>query len=224
MIKFDIITVLPDSFEYLNHSIIKRAADAKKIDIHIHDLRRWTTDKRRTVDDKPFSGGAGMLIKIEPIYKALKELGVYPSRDPKTKVYLTSAKGIKWNQTIAQNSSQDLERIVIICGRYEGIDHRVVEHLIDSEVSVGEYILSGGELASMILVDSITRLIPGVLGNEESLIEETSFNEDHTLFEYPQYTRPAVFKTDEGEEWGIPEILLSGDHAEVKKWKAENRK
>lgn len=220
--KFDIITVLPDSFEYFKHSIVKRAVDAKKIEINIHDLRTWTTDKRRTVDDKPFSGGAGMLIKVEPIYKALKELGVYPNRDSKTKVYLTSAKGAKWNQTMAQEASESLERIVIICGRYEGIDHRVVEHLIDGEISIGEYVLSGGELASMILVDSITRLIPGVLGNEESLLEETSFSSGDTISEYPQYTRPSVFKTDEGEEWSVPEILLSGDHAKVGKWKVEN--
>ncbi len=214
--QFDILTTFPSSFSYLNESILKRAQEKELVKIHIHDLRQWTTDKRKTTDDRPFGGGAGMLMKIEPIYKALKELGVYPNKNPNTKVILTSARGTLWNQSHAKECVQKFERLVIICGHYEGIDHRVVEHLIDEEISIGNYVLSGGEIPSMVLIDSITRLIPGVLGNEDSLAEEShnSLNE----IEYPQYTRPAGFITDEGESWNVPGILLSGDPKKVKEW------
>jgi len=221
-LKFDILTTFPESFSAIEQSITKRAVDKQIVEVNIHNLRDFTNDKHKTTDDSPFSGGAGMLMKIEPIYKALKHLGVYPVRDSKTKVILTSAKGDVWNQTKAKSFSQQLERVVIICGHYEGVDHRVVEQLIDEEVSIGGYVLSGGEIPAMVIVDSITRLIDGALGNSDSLQDE-SHNEGMNG-EYPQYTRPAIFKTDEGEEWGVPEILLSGDHKKIEEWKKENSK
>jgi tRNA (guanine37-N1)-methyltransferase len=218
--KFHILTLFPESFSYLEESIIKRAVKSGLIEIKIHNLRDWSTDKHKTVDDHPFGGNPGMLMKVEPIYLALKDLGFYPKNDPKKLVILTSAKGELWNQQLAKDYSASYDEVLIICGHYEGVDHRVVEHLIDKEISVGNYVLSGGELPSMIILDSMSRLIPGVLGNPDSLLEES--NNDSDMSEYPQYTRPANFQTQEGEEWATPEVLLSGNHAEIEKWKKEN--
>jgi tRNA (guanine37-N1)-methyltransferase len=215
--KFHILTLFPESFSYLQESIIKRAVKNGLIEIKIHNLRDWANDKHKTADDRPFGGNPGMLMKLEPIYKALKDLGFYPKNNPKKRVILTSAKGAVWNQQLAKAHSEDYEEILIICGHYEGVDHRVVEHLIDEEISIGNYVLSGGELPSMILIDSIARLVPGVLGNSDSLIDESNNISDES--EYPQYTRPASFNTDENEEWTVPEILLSGNHKEIEKWK-----
>lgn len=220
----DILTIFPDSFSYLQESIVKRAQQKGEVQINIYDLRKWTDDKRKTVDDKPFGGGAGMVLKVGPIYNALKDLGVYPERDDSEKIIITSAKGKKWGQGMAEGYSQQVSRLVIICGHYEGVDNRVVEHLVDAEISVGEFVLSGGELPAMIIVDSIIRLLPGVLGNSESLEEETSFVEGGVLKEYPHYTRPEHFSTEEGESWSVPGVLLSGDHSEIKKWQKRNRK
>lgn len=230
--QFDIITLFPKQMEAIfNESILKRGQQSGKIQINIHDLRKWTADERKTVDDRPFGGGPGMLMMVEPIYKALKELGVHTRytnkadfiEQPisKTKVILTSARGETWNQNTAKKYSGEIERLVIICGHYEGVDHRVVEHLVDAEVSIGNYVLTGGELPAGVIVDSIARLVPGVLGNEESLKEEShSFLEDNSK-EYPQYTRPATFVTEEGDEWTVPDVLLSGNHAEIKKWQQQ---
>lgn len=220
--RFDILTTFPESFSALQQSIVKRAGEKGLVEINIHNLRDFTSDKHKTTDDSPFSGGAGMLMKIEPIYKALKQLGVYPTRDLKTKVILTSAKGVAWNQSLAAEWSIKLDRVVIICGHYEGVDHRVVEKLIDQEVSIGSYVLSGGEIPAMVIVDSVTRLIDGALGNSESLQDES--HSGGLSEEYPQYTRPATFQTEEGEEWGIPDILLSGDHKKIQEWKKTNSK
>lgn len=217
---FEIITAFPEAFSYFNESIIKRAKNNGVITINIHNLRDFTNDSRKTIDDRPYGGNPGMLIKVDPVYKALKYIGVYPARPKKTKVILTSAKGNKWTQKKAIEYKENLERIVIICGHYEGFDHRIEENLIDEEISLGEFILSGGEIASMALVDTITRLMPGVLGNSESL-EDESFN-TNGFIEYPQYTRPETFKTDEGKVWGIPEVLKSGNHKEIESWKKEN--
>ncbi len=219
---FDIITIFPDTLQAIsNESILRRAQDAGHIAINIHDLREWTTDERRTIDDRPFGGGPGMVMQIEPIYKALKSIGVYPDRDDRTKVVVTSAGGDMWEQSYAQSFSTDLDRLVIICGHYEGIDFRVVEHLADQEVSIGKYVLTGGELAAGVMVDSIARLIPGVLGNEESLAEESHSGIEK---EYPHYTRPAEFTSEEGDTWGVPDTLLSGNHAEIEKWRKQNSK
>lgn len=215
---FDIITLFPTQMEAIfNESILKRGQQAGKIQINIHDLRKWTADERKTVDDRPFGGGPGMLMMVEPIYKALKDLGVYPTRQENTKIVLTSAGGETWNQKLAQEYSENIERLVIICGHYEGVDHRVAEHLIDAEISIGNYVLTGGELPAGIIVDSISRLIPGVVGNENSIVEESHTDRDGK--EYPQYTRPSTFTTEEGEEWKAPEILLSGNHGAIKTWK-----
>lgn len=218
--QFDIITIFPNTLKQITaESILGRAQDSGKIRVKVHDLRDWTTNERKTIDDRPFGGGPGMVMQIEPIYKALKELGVYPTRPKSTKVVLTSAGGEQWNQTLAYEYAETLDRLVIICGHYEGIDHRVSEHLVDAELSIGNYVLTGGELAAGVLVDSIARLIPGVLGNEESLSEEshTGFNK-----EYPHYSRPAEFTTEEGDSWKVPDVLLSGNHAEIEKWRKQN--
>jgi tRNA (guanine37-N1)-methyltransferase len=220
---FDIITIFPDSFSALNESIVKRAQNVDKIRLNIWNLRNWTDDVHQSVDDKPYGGGAGMVMKVRPLYRALKDLQLYPKHDKKTKVTLTSAKGTKWNQSMAQTYSEKLERLVIICGHYEGVDHRVVQHLIDEEICTGDYVLSGGEIPAMTMVDSITRLIPGVLGNEESLTEETEFNESGVLSEYPHYTRPVIFETDEGKKWVVPDVLVSGNHEEIRKWREGQR-
>lgn len=220
--KFSIITAFPNSFAPLKESIVKRSQDKGLVEINIVDLRNFTDDSRKTIDDKPFGGGAGMLLQVEPVYRALKSIGVYPDRDERTRVLLTSARGFTWSQSQAEGFKDNFEHIVIICGHYEGVDHRVVEHLVDAEVSIGNFILSGGELASMIIVDSIVRLIPGVVGKEESVAIETEFTDEGKFIEYPHYSRPEVFKTDEGEEWGVPSVLLSGNHAEIEKWRKEN--
>lgn len=214
--RFDILTTFPDAFSYLNESIVKRAKEKNLVEIEVHNLRKWAEDKHKVTDDAPFGGGAGMVMKIEPIYKALKSLGVYPTRDSGTKVVITAASGAKWSQGVAKEFSQSLNRIVIICGHYEGIDQRVSDHFADYEISIGDYVLSGGELASMVIIDSITRLVDGVVGNPESIIEES-----HSAFEkeYPHYTRPATFITDEGLELKVPEILLSGDHKKIQDWR-----
>lgn len=216
--QFDVITLFPQQLEAVfNESILKRAQAAGKVTINIHDLRKWTKDERKTVDDRPFGGGPGMLMMVEPIYLALKELGVYPTRPDNTKVILTSAGGETWSQNLAQKYSSEIERLVIICGHYEGVDHRVAEHLIDAEISIGNYVLTGGELPAAVILDSIIRLIPGVVGNENSIVEES--HTDREGKEYPQYTRPATFITEEGEEWKTPDVLLSGNHREIQKWR-----
>ncbi len=220
--RFDILTTFPGSFSAIQESILKKASEKGLVEINIHNLRDYTLDKHKTTDDSPFGGGAGMLMKVEPIYRALKAIGVYPKKDNKTKIILTSAKGTTWNQSLAKEWSTNLDRVVIICGHYEGVDHRVVEHLVDMEVSIGNYVLSGGEIPAMILVDSISRLLKGVLGNEESIVNES--HSDNFELEYPQYTRPSTFNTEEGEQWNIPSILLSGDHKKIADWQKENSK
>lgn len=220
--RFDILTTFPGSFSAIQESILKKASEKGLVEINIHNLRDYTLDKHKTTDDSPFGGGAGMLMKVEPIYRALKAIGVYPRKDNKTKIILTSAKGTTWNQSLAKEWSTNLDRVVIICGHYEGVDHRVVEHLVDMEVSIGNYVLSGGEIPAMILVDSISRLLKGVLGNEESIVNES--HSDNFELEYPQYTRPSTFNTEEGEQWNIPSILLSGDHKKIADWQKENSK
>lgn len=218
--RFDILTTFPNSFSALQESIVKRAAQKGVVELYIHNLRDYALDKHKTTDDSPFGGGAGMLMKVEPIYRALKALGVYPKIDSNTRVVLTSAKGSEWSQSMAAEWSSSLKRIVIICGHYEGVDHRVAEKLVDLEVSIGSYVLSGGEIPAMVLVDSIVRLVDGAVGNKESLVNESHSSKFN--LEYPQYTRPALFNTDEGEFWSVPEILLSGDHKKIIDWQKNN--
>ena len=228
--QINIITIFPEIFkEVFETSIIARAQKKGIIKINVYDLRKWTTDNHKTVDEHPFGGGAGMVMMVEPLYKAVKEItktnisksNRTQSYLEKNRILLTSAKGQIFNQHKARELSS-LENITIICGHYEGIDQRVTDHIADEEISIGEYVLSGGEIPAMIIVDAITRLIPSSLGNPES-IQDESFTSDGEL-EYPQYTRPEVFKTDEDEVWAVPPTLLSGHHENIKKWKEENKK
>ncbi len=223
--KITIISAFPNAFSFLNESINKRAQEKGIIELKILNLLDFGSGKWNKIDDKPFSGGAGMVIGIEPVYKALMSINFEPLKQKRSnenkKLLITSARGVTWKQDLAKEHSK-LDEIVILCGHYEGIDHRVVEHFVDSEISIGNYILSGGEPAAMIITDSIVRLLPGVLGNEESIEDETEFFDDHKLTEYPVYTRPEVFNAD-GVELKVPDVLLSGNHQEVAKWREENR-
>lgn len=211
---FHILTIFPEIFEsYFSESIIGRAQKDNLIDIKIYNLRDWTEDKHKNVDDTPYGGGAGMVMKIEPIYKAIKDLRK-KTGPKKSKVVLMSARGERWTQKKVKEYSEE-ENIILICGRYEGVDERV-RFFIDEEISIGDYVLTGGEIPAMAVVDSVSRLVPGVLGNEDSLESES-----HSVagqIEYPQYTRPEVFETEEGE-FKVPEILLSGNHGEIEKWR-----
>lgn len=217
--KIDILTIFPSSFSYLNESIIKRARQKDLVEINIVDLRAYSKSKHKNVDDKPFGGGAGMIMQIEPIYLALKDI-LSKVKSKRPYVVLTSAGGTQWNQKKALDFAKGIEHLVIICGHYEGVDYRVVEHLVDEEVSIGSFVLSGGELAAQVMIDTIVRLIPGSLGNEQSLKEES--HSDDIIKEYPQYTRPAVFKPQEEQDWAVPEVLLNGNHKEIEEWRKKN--
>jgi len=219
--KFQLLTIFPSIFDsYLNESILGRAQKNKLISFKIHNLRDWTTDNHRTVDDTPYGGGAGMLMKIEPLYSALKDIKKINKKikATKRKTILLSASGKKWNQKMAQKYSK-LEEIIFVCGRYEGVDARL-KNFVDEEISVGDYVLTGGELAAMTIIDSIVRLIPGSLGNKESVVEESHSEEG--FGEYPQYTRPEIFMTDK-KKYAVPKILLSGDHKKIKEWRKKAR-
>ncbi len=214
--KFNLITIFPEMFSsYLNEGVLNRALKKKIINIQKINLRDFSSDKHKTVDETPYGGGAGMLLKIEPIYKALKYLKAKTGLKTK-RVVLLSASGETWTQKKAEEYSK-LKEITFICGRYEGVDSRI-KNFIDEEISIGSYILTGGELPAMIIVDSITRLIPNVLGNSESLKDE-SHSKDGFL-EYPQYTRPEVFHYGKNS-LSVPKILLSGNHEKIKNWRKE---
>lgn len=205
--KIDILTLFPNMFEGpFSESIIKRAMDKSLLEIKIYDLRKWGLDDRRTVDDRPYGGGPGMVMRVDVIDSALKELKTKDS-----KVILLDAGGKTFNQEKARKLSK-LEHIILIAGHYEGVDHRIHEHLVDEVISIGDYVLTGGELPAMVLVDSIVRLIPGVVGKEESIVEESHSKPGYK--EYPQYTRPDTYKG-----WKVPDVLLSGNHKEIKKWR-----
>lgn len=207
MIRFDVITIFPNLIEsYFSEGVVSRGAKAGMIAIQAHDLRQWTEDKHKTVDGKPFSGGPGMVLKIEPIDKAIQELKA-KSYKLKSKVILTSARGKRFTQKKAKEYSM-LDQLIIICGRYEGVDERVAKYIVDESVSLGDFVLSGGEIAALAVIEATARLVPGVLGNEES--------PENALF--PQYTRPEVFTTSEGKKWRVPKVLLSGNHKEIEEW------
>jgi tRNA (guanine37-N1)-methyltransferase len=208
--KFHILTIFPDFFEGpLRHGVIARVGHL----IQVHDLRKYTHDLHRTVDDRPFGGGEGMLLKPEPIFEAVED--IWPEKMPTQKVILVSAQGRKFTQQIARELLQN-DELLFICGRYEGVDERVAQHLADDELSIGDYVLSGGELAAAVVLDTIARLLPGVVGNADSTINE-SFEEG--LLDCPQWTRPAEFRG-----WKAPEVLLGGNHAEIKKWRKQAAK
>jgi len=214
--QIDILTLFPEICRApLSESIMKRAQEKGIIDIRIHNLRDWTTDKHHVVDDAPFGGGQGMVMKPEPIFDAVEDLRHQTSKlKPTSKVVLMSPAGRRLDQQLATELSQ-AAHLVIICGHYEGVDHRVVEHLVDLEISIGDYVLTNGAIAAVVLVDAIVRLLPGALGHEQSAADD-SFSAHSSGLEAPQYTRPAEFRG-----WKVPEVLLSGNHAEIAKWRKE---
>ena len=235
-LRFDIITIFPEFFDGpFRHGVLSRAVDTGIVDIALHDLRTFTRDRHKTVDDRPFGGGEGMVLKAEPIFSAVESLGITArhERDPhKETVVLLSAQGRRFTQTVAHELAH-VDRVVLLCGRYEGVDERVNMLLCDRELSIGDYVLSGGELGAAVIVDAVTRLLPGVLGNADSARFESFGHADAALpslsdeaprsmhgsgglLDYPHYTRPAEFRNE-----SVPEVLASGDHAAIRKWRRE---
>lgn len=209
---FHIVTIFPEFFQGpFAHGVVAKAVEAGILDVRVHDLRTWTYDRHRTVDDRPFGGGEGMLLKAGPIFEAVES--IWPERACDRRIILLSAQGKRFNQASARRLSQYRE-LLLICGRYEGVDERVAEHLADEELSIGDFVLSGGELAAAIIIDCVSRLLPGVLGNEDSAVRE-SFSEEG-LLDCPQYTRPADFRG-----WKAPDVLLGGNHEEVRRWREQ---
>jgi len=207
VIKFDVLSIFPEMFASpLNFSLLKKAQEKSILNICLHDIRNWADDKHKMTDDAPYGGGCGMVMKVEPVEKALATIR---SPEDDSLVVLMTPQGKTFNQKIAAQLAEK-KQIIIICGRYEGVDERIREHLVDREISIGDYILTGGELAALVLIDAVSRLIPDVLGNPESTLGE-SFS--HNLLEYPQYTRPAEYKG-----WKVPDVLLSGNHAQIELW------
>jgi tRNA (guanine37-N1)-methyltransferase len=212
-VKFHIVTIFPEFFRGpFEHGVIQKAREAGLIEIQVHDLRTWTYDRHKTVDDRPFGGGEGMLLKAGPIFEAVEAIRAQgPECREGSKVILLSAQGRKFDQAKARELS-GLNELVLICGRYEGVDERVAEHLADEEISIGDYVLSGGELAAAVVIDAVARLRDGVLGNETSIVDE-SFGVEG-LLDWPQYTRPAEFRG-----WKVPDVLVGGNHEEIRKWR-----
>ncbi len=209
---FRVLTIFPEFFHGpFSHGVVANAAQSGLIEIHIHDLRNWTHDRHRTVDDRPFGGGEGMLLKPAPIFEAVES--VWPERTPDQRLVLLSAQGQRFNQETARRYS-GFKELFLICGRYEGVDERVAEHLADEELSIGDFVLSGGEIGAALVVDCVARLLPGVLGNEDSAIQE-SFSQA-TLLDCPQYTRPAEYRG-----WKVPDVLLSGNHEQIRQWRSQ---
>ncbi len=215
--RFDILTIFPEVFEpHLSTSILGRARQERVIEFHMHTIRDFATDKHRTVDDTPYGGGPGMVMKIEPIDRALQALlSQSPvTRGQQRRVVVLSARGGQFTQNKAREYAS-LDQLILICGRYEGIDQRVADYLADEELSLGPYVLAGGELAALVVIEATVRLLPGVLGSPKSLMEE-SFSAEEVI-EYPQYTKPAEHKG-----WKVPKVLLSGDHAKIEAWRKKH--
>jgi tRNA (guanine37-N1)-methyltransferase len=233
MMRFDLITIFPEFFVGpLDHGIVRRAKEAGLAQIYVQDLREFTKDRHRTVDDRPFGGGEGMVLKPEPLFEAVEKLlgrGVGAeakvAREPGTAILLMSAAGRLFTQETARRYAK-LERLVLLCGRYEGVDERVAEHLATEEICIGDYVLSGGELPAAIVIDAVTRLLPGALGNEASSQNESFQGYEgpsqaarpgkSVLLDFPHYTRPAEYRG-----WKVPDVLIGGNHAEVAKWRRE---
>lgn len=217
---FHVLTIFPEFFRGpFEHGVVARAEKSGVLQIRTHNLRDWTYDFHKTVDDRPFGGGEGMVLKPQPVFEAVES--IFPQRDPRRqRVVLLSAQGPLFNQRAARRLLE-FEELLLICGRYEGVDERVSQHLADEEISIGDYVLSGGELAAAVVVDTVARLIPGVLGNPDSSVQESFADSgedgpDAGILDCPHYTRPAVFRG-----WSVPEVLLGGNHAEIRKWRRQ---
>jgi tRNA (guanine37-N1)-methyltransferase len=210
--RFHVVTIFPEFFAGpFEHGVVAKAKQAGRLDICVHDLRNWTYDRHRSVDDRPFGGGEGMLLKPEPLFRAVET--ILPVRSDRSRIVLLSALGRKFGQSVARELAE-LDELVLICGRYEGVDERVAEHLADDELSIGDFVLSGGELAATVVVDVVARLLPGVLGNEDSSLNESFSEASGGLLDCPQYTRPADFRG-----WKVPDVLLGGNHEEIRRWR-----
>lgn len=230
--KVDIITIFPKLFSgFLGESLLARAQAKKLLSIKTHNLRKWTTDKHKTVDDRPYGGGAGMVLKIEPIYKAVKALILRQAQGSRkqncSRTILLSAKGKIFTQKDARRLAK-YDQIIFICGRYEGVDERVAEYIADEEMSIGNYVLFGGEVVSMVIIEAVSRLIPGVVAKEESIKFESFSDKEAKVKEHAQYTRPEIFRVrlirkgstaGKTKAWKVPKVLLSGDHKEIQKWR-----
>jgi tRNA (guanine37-N1)-methyltransferase len=223
MIRFEIITIFPNIFDsYFKESLIKKAQKKGKILVRIHNLRNWATDRHKTVDDRPFGGGLGMVMKIEPIYKAVKEIKKKSKvKNQKSKVILFTPRGKQFNQKIAFQLSK-LNQIIMICGRYEGIDERVAKNIADLNLSIGPYDLMGGELAAMVVIETVSRLIPGVISKPQILKKRITKRKG--FIEYPQYTRPEIFSPKKEIKWKVPKVLLSGHHKKIAEWRKKHQK
>jgi tRNA (guanine37-N1)-methyltransferase len=214
--RFDILTIFPEIFSsYFSESIIKRAIEKNLLEIYIHDIRKFSKDKHKKVDDVPYGGGAGMLMKAQPLYDAITAV----KKENKGPVIYMTPQGKTLNQIKVERINKKHEELIILCGRYEGIDQRIRDSLVDEEISIGNYVLTGGELAAMIVIDSVSRLIPGVLGKEDSHLEDSFSKSLNRKKEYPHYTRPEIFKGME-----VPKVLLSGHHKKIENWRKNNLK
>jgi tRNA (guanine37-N1)-methyltransferase len=212
---FHVLTIFPEFFAGpFAHGVVKRAQDAGILEIRVHNLRQWTSDRHQTVDDRPFGGGEGMVLKAEPIFRAVES--IWPERKKGARVILLSAQGRLLQQSLANQFAAEAAELLLICGRYEGVDERVAEHLADDEISIGNYVLSGGELAAGVVIDAVARLLPGVLGNETSAAFDSFQDSGHGegLLDCPHWTRPADFRG-----WKVPEVLLNGNHEEIRRFR-----
>jgi tRNA (guanine37-N1)-methyltransferase len=216
MTRFHVLTIFPDIFDsYLKESLFKRAQKAKVVSIRTYDLRAFTKDKHKKVDDRPFGGGPGMVLKVQPVWDAVKKIKAGPLKKHKSRTILFSTRGKTLDAKTALRLAK-YDDLILICGRYEGVDERVAEHIADEEISVGNYVLSGGEIPALALMEAVSRHLPGFLGKEESLEEVNG--------SFPTYTRPEVFVPVKGKKWGVPAVLLSGDHKKISEWrKGENK-
>ena len=210
--RFDIVTLFPDMFPgYLSQSLLNKAIEGGLVDIHVHNLRDWSTDKHNKIDDRPYGGGPGMILSVEPVIRCVE--AVQKMTDDPGQVIVMTPQGERLCQPTVERLATNNPRMILLCGRYEGFDQRVIDILDPLELSIGDYILNGGEVAAMVVVDSLVRMVPGVLGDEQSSWDD-SFSRGNRMLEYPQYTRPQTF---EGHE--VPEILLSGNHKKIEQWR-----
>lgn len=222
--RVDILTIFPELFDaFVEESIIGRAQRRGLLKIYVHNLRKWATDRHKTVDDKPFGGGTGMVMKVEPIYRAISQLQnkKLKTKYKRSRVILFTPRGKKFDQRMAYRFSR-LDRLIMICGRYEGVDERVAKYIADEEVSVGDYVVMGGEVPAMIVVEAVARLIPGVLGKSHLVLGRVTKRKG--FLEYPEYTRPEIFSPKKGVAWRVPKVLLSGDHKKIAEWREKHER